>query len=336
MTKMKRTIIPILAVLSILTGCDKEEKGSVSNDAAKRKLEAWIAVNHPDAEKTTLGAYVISDTPGSGKEAGSRSKNGFVRLSYTSRTLDGKIQSYTDVETAKQLNKYLGHQTDYFGPAVLNRNGTTNTAGLEESISQMREGGSRTVIIPGWLSSYAVYDTEEEYFENVSGKDLIYELTLVEVIEDISKWQRDSIERYISACGFTNVRSDTTGFYFIRTGEPSSTAEYKAEDKFEINYTGMRLDGQIFDTTIRDVAERAGLSVSGTFETKTVTMKDSYSDITMEDSKLIGGFSMALKKMHPGEKATAIFFSDLGYDYSGTGTVIPGYCPLRFDIEVVE
>ena len=38
----------------------------------------------------------------------------------------------------------------------------------------------------------------------------------------------------------------------------------------------------------------------------------------------------------PGETATAIFYSSLGYGYSGSGSVIPSYAPLRFDITVVK
>lgn len=331
---MKKTAILMLAALALVAACTEKEENEVSNDAAKRKFDAWISVNFPNATKTGLGAYVISDTPGTGKAAGTYEDNNFVRIDYVYRTLDGKIQGYTGATTAKQLDSY--DRTKYYGPQVISRTGLYDIAGLEESIAQMSEGGSRTVVIPGWLNSYVKYDTEEEYLRNVSGTNVIYDFTLVEVFDDYVAWECDSIERYIAECGFADVQNDTTGFYFIRTGEPSSEEEYADGDEFEINYTGMRLDGQLFDTTIRDAAERAGLSLNRTFETKTITMHDNYSDITLEGSTLVRGFAMALKKLHPGEKATVLFCSDLGYETSGSGASIPGFCPLRFDLEVVE
>ena len=35
------------------------------------------------------------------------------------------------------------------------------------------------------------------------------------------------------------------------------------------------------------------------------------------------------------EKGVGIFYSDLGYSYSGSGKSIPGYAPLVFEIELV-
>ena len=36
------------------------------------------------------------------------------------------------------------------------------------------------------------------------------------------------------------------------------------------------------------------------------------------------------------EKGIGVFYSPLGYNYSGSGASIPGYAPLIFEIEVVE
>ena len=40
--------------------------------------------------------------------------------------------------------------------------------------------------------------------------------------------------------------------------------------------------------------------------------------------------------MHPHEKGTAVFYSGVGYGSSGSGSTIPAYAPLRFDIEIVD
>ena len=43
---------------------------------------------------------------------------------------------------------------------------------------------------------------------------------------------------------------------------------------------------------------------------------------------------MTLKQMKAGEKGLGIFTSDLGYQASGSGSSIPGYAPLVFEIEL--
>jgi FKBP-type peptidyl-prolyl cis-trans isomerase len=36
------------------------------------------------------------------------------------------------------------------------------------------------------------------------------------------------------------------------------------------------------------------------------------------------------------EKGVGVFYSNLGYQYSGSGASIPGYAPLIFEVEIVE
>jgi hypothetical protein len=48
--------------------------------------------------------------------------------------------------------------------------------------------------------------------------------------------------------------------------------------------------------------------------------------------KLGKGLATAAKV---GTKAVGVFYSDLGYGYSGSGS-IPAYAPLVFEIEIVE
>ena len=38
----------------------------------------------------------------------------------------------------------------------------------------------------------------------------------------------------------------------------------------------------------------------------------------------------------PFEAGSGIFIESLGYGYSGSGSSIPAYAPLRFDVELVE
>lgn len=334
---MKRILIYTALAATLLTSCEKASTTN-SNSSAQKQFKAWISTRYPDATKTPLGAYIISDEPGTGKPVDIADSNLFVRYEFVKKALDGTIQAHTYSDIAKQLLAQKFNPTVYYGPAILNRAGTACVAGLDESLREMKVGGSRTLAIPGWLNTYAKYSTEEEYLNNASGNNMILEFKVVDAFKDINKWEADSIERYIALNGLT-ATNDTTGFYFISRSEPTSDSEYKEGATFKINYTGMRLDGQIFDTSVRDVAEKAGiLSSSRKYEPQTITVGEKYTDYKMgESSSLIGGFSFGLSKLRPGQKASLIFISALGYTSNGTSDgKIPAYCPLRFDIEVVE
>jgi FKBP-type peptidyl-prolyl cis-trans isomerase len=65
---------------------------------------------------------------------------------------------------------------------------------------------------------------------------------------------------------------------------------------------------------------------------------EDYSQITItsDKSSVIDGFAYMIWRMGAYEEGTGIFYSKLGYSYSGSGSSIPAYSPLRFDIEVVD
>ena len=50
---------------------------------------------------------------------------------------------------------------------------------------------------------------------------------------------------------------------------------------------------------------------------------------------MVNGFAFGLHAMHAGEKASFCFGYNLGYGSSGSGSMIPGYAALQFDIELV-
>jgi len=334
---MKKGLTVISILIAALCSCSKDE-GSATNDSAKYQFEAWVSKYYPSAQKTDWGAYVVSEEEGNGEEVGTWEDNQFVRIEYTARYFDGTVFSYSGADQAKKLYEY--DSTYYYGPLVLNRAGTSNIAGLDESFCQMKVGGSREVIIPGWLTTYLRYDNAKDFYNNVTGTNVIYDFKIVDAFNDADEWEIEQITDYISSLGLdiNSFENDTTGFYYLTTKAPDNDElSFEENDTYTINYTGMRLDGQIFDTTIRNIAVKAGIySDDNTYETQEVTYNEDYSSITLGSSSVIDGFGMALAKMRPGEKCTVIFISSLGYEGSGSGLRINGYCPLRFDIEMVD
>lgn len=319
------------AAMLLCAGCAKDPTTG-KNDANKRYLDAWMTINHPDASRVEPGIYVIGDQPGSGSVIGSEEDAPYIYVDYTVRQLNGDITSTSDARTAQQLGTYKAG--NYYGPMVLTRGEGYFPAGLEAMINTMRKGGTRSAVIPGWLTTVLRRKTEAEYMKEFTGTDAIYTVTLVDEIRDMAKWQIDSIQSYISR-HFAPADSLKYGFYMIQTQAPSDDTELEKTAKIKVNYTGMLLNGTIFDTTDEKLAKDNGVfSSSRTYGPMTATLAEDYKEIELGSSTVVDGFSYCLSKMKVGQKVSCFFISDLGYNSQSTSS-IPGYSPLRFDIEIV-
>lgn len=336
----KRTLLLIVTSSVLAFSCARVVTEGL-NEQNKKVFDAWREAAYPSAVKTPLGAYILEDVPGQGPLMDNSVDYPYVRLTYSVTDLKGNYQATTYEDVAKQIGTYS--ESGYYGPEILYRgeSGESIYAGLDEAFRTMRIGGFRKVIIPGWLCSYGDYLKDEAYYlANGSGTAAIYSIRAVEQIKDVEVWEIDSLYRYVSAKFPTMGPSDTLakGLYYHRESAPLPDEKVlKVDSTIYINYTGRLLNGKVFDTSVRDTAIKYGIySSSSTYGPKSVTIKEDYTETTMSSSTLIDGFSLTLSKMHPYEKGVAMFYSGLGYKTSGSGSSIPAYCPLRFDIEVVD
>ena len=339
---MKKLTIYLLGIVSFLVAasCAKEATTG-TNDANKRYLEAWISVNKdkfPKLYKTDLGVYVIDEKKGNGGKT--VKDEGFVFVDYTITSLAGNISSSTYYDKAYQLG--TESPTTYYGPKVWLTNDGSMFAGLQNAIVGMQVGDYKKVIIPSWLMSYSTYETEAEYLKNSTDyTDAIYEFTVRDFTDSINVWQIDTIQRYI-AKNYGSVEafeSDTVGFYYKQLAAPVSDEEFPADTTIYINYTGKLLNGLVFDTTIEKVAKDNNIPLeSRTFGPVSIKWASTYPEITMGSSgtTVIDGFARTLWQMKAMEKGVGIFYSPLGYSYSGSEPSIPAYAPLIFEIEIVE
>ena len=339
----------------VLAGCAKTVPVE-PNKANKDYFDAWMQLNYPDTDKikqTGLGVYVIDEEEGNGAAV---TDNGYALVDYRIMSLEGNISSYTDEETAKQLGDYS--ITNYYGPKFLTTFKTTIQAGVGDALYGMKVGGYRKVIVPSWLMTSKEFATGEEYLDYYDEEDspsyssTIYELNVRDFTEDIAKWQIDSIVRFFGNdkvmiagtpanevfSGMTEADSVKTGFFYKQLSAPVDTATFKKDTVVYINYTGKLLNGLVFDTNIERVAKDNNLySSSKTYEPMQINWGEKYEDITMSSSKnsIIGGFGLTLWQMKAMEKGVGVFYSPYGYGVSGSGSSIPGYAPLIFEIELV-
>lgn len=355
------------AFAALAAGCAKEIE-TAKNEDEKRYFESWIYVHHPDAEKAGNGIYIISSEEGKGDPIGDST---YVFVEYTARTLEGTVSSTTDSTLASQVEGSSLDKTEYFGPVIWTNKEYYIAAGIEDMLSGMRMGGRKTAAIPGWLMTTKRFGTSEEYLtdEDSDGSHGIYDITLLDATNDMTRWQLDSIGRFFGKT-FTpghpfkpfegkSVKNDSVGFGYgvyyhelyhgIPLGDDSDSKEGDEEDKEEnhfpsdttifINYTGRLMNGKVFDTSILRIAQDNGLS-GGSYEPMEISWGETYSELKIGSgdnaSNMVTGMARALWQMHPFGKSITLFYSDLGYGSTGSGSTIPSYSPLIFEIEIVE
>lgn len=337
MKKIIKTIAYIVMAVAAASCARTVEPGA--NEASKRYFDAWMQIHHPDAKPTGLGIYVIEDEPGTGAVV---TDDGFVYADYIVTDLEGNITSYTDRNTAKQLGKF--DTTAFYGPKVITTMDNTIQAGLADAIVGMKVGGHKKVIIPSWLMTYSVYDTPEEYLNTSSSySDAIYDITITDFTEDISKYEIERIGKYLTEHkeeygNMTVADSLQYGFYYKELVPPTDTTSFPTDTSIYINYTGRLLSGLVFDTTDERTAKDHDIySSSRSYEPVKIKWGEKYSDLKMgsSGSSVVSGFALTLWQMRAFEKGVGIFYSPLGYSYNGSGSSIPSYSPLVFEIEIV-
>ena len=332
--------LPAAALLFLTISCSKEASTS-ENEASQRYLEAWMSLNHPTVQPTGLGIYILNDQPGNG--AAISDSDEYIFAEFTVTDLDGNISS----TTSEALNKQVGNYTEgnYYGANVLVNDKAYTQTGVLEMIKGMKVGGTRTALIPGWLNVTKDYDTAQEYLDNCTGDNAIYTVKIVDKTADIVKWQVDSLEKYVKK-NMSGVDSTMYGYYYKQLKAPKDTTSYPDDTTIYINYTGRLLNGQVFDTTIKDTAKVYGIySSSSSYEPQMVTLNSDYTQITLGSSTtssgttgstVVTGFGYCLSKIGRYEKGVCAFYSAYGYGYSGSGKKIPSFAPITFEIEVVD
>ncbi len=347
MKKIPSYIISAFALLGIIVACAKQDSG-YTYTASKRYFDAWISLNYPESSivGTVSDVVVVEDTPGEGAEI---QDSTYIFVKYTVRTIDGTIEESTDSEVNKQLGNYTynyfyGPQPwilGYEGLAVGVERGIKGNAGdwTETEVGPMKLGGQRTFIVPCWLGNTTRYDNEEDYLKNGSStSNYIYDIVIVDATCDIVQWEFDRMTEY-SELYLDGMDTTSYGFYYKQITPPSSETEMSDDTTMYINYVGRRLDGMVFDTNIADTAkmyrfydeteEYGPTQINWNSDEESITMGE-------DEDEVITGFARALTLMKNHEKGICMFYSALGYSYSGSGYTIPPYAPLIFEIEFVD
>lgn len=149
--------------------------------------------------------------------------------------------------------------------------------------------------------------------------------------EVILQKDKEAIEKFLQENPISAVKEYSEpieGFYmFWQVSTKEVRNSIPRGDTVTVNYIGKTLDKKIFDTSIEQVAKDNGVFNSG--------RKYQPLRYAIGYGFTISGFEFAISMMHPGEKATVIFPSRLGYGTQANGTIPPN-SPLIFELDLLQ
>ncbi len=168
------------------------------------------------------------------------------------------------------------------------------------------------VISKGKLSDQVFQGRVQEYFKGMSAKAKADEPVKIKKYIDDNK---------------LNLTKTASGLNYVIT-KPGTGEKPNVGDTVEVNYTGKFLNGKVFDTSVKEEAQKS----------KTYQAMRPYKParIPVGVKAVIPGWDEGLLLLTKGSKATFVIPSILGYGEQGGGQVIPPFSPLVFDIEIVN
>ncbi|MCB2409895.1 FKBP-type peptidyl-prolyl cis-trans isomerase [Hymenobacter lucidus] len=139
-------------------------------------------------------------------------------------------------------------------------------------------------------------------------------LTACEKDKDYAAIDEGLIKQYIADNKLVDAQRQESGLYFVPITKTSGV-QPKGGQLVSVLYTGMLLNGTVFDAT----SNRGNKPFS----------------FSLGRNEVIKGWDEGIALLKKGEKATLLIPSQLGYGSQATGS-IPANSVLRFDVELVD
>ena len=328
----------IAVVCSASVSCAKYEANE-DNLFYEKALLSWVKVNFPNAVSTVsdLGVYTLESVEGTGLPP---VDSQYVLVHYTKRDLEGMLLDTNEKDVAESERPRTFDKVAFYGPSTWILGSPSVPAGINETLRKMRVGGKVTVAVPLAASSVetSVYST----FVTAETDNVIYSLTLEDVVSDINQYQLDSMYRFRNH-NFPELDTMVTGFFFKkfievdRDTDNSGTLDSITDGAtLKTRYIARLLDGHVFDTNIADTAKKYGFyKESNSYSALEVTYHDDIQEM-IKNAGTVEGFARAVHELYYGEYGATFFWSDMGYGETGSGDAVPEYSPLFFQIWVEE
>lgn len=149
---MKNTLIVAFALI-LFTSCTKDDKPVDYVTKNDQDIQAYIAANNLNAQRTNSGLYIVINAPGTGVQP---TKTDNVTVVYNGYFLNGTVFDRNDEGYTSDLHNFI--------------------KGWTEGIPYFKEGGSGKLLVPAHLG-YGNYN----YNGIPGGSVLIFDIELKSV-----------------------------------------------------------------------------------------------------------------------------------------------------------
>lgn len=201
-----------------------------------------------------------------------------------------------------------------------------------EAIKMMHVGDSATFILNA--DTFFHYFMGQEFNIETKKHDLYFDIKLMNVMPKVEveamrqqqmeqqrlffeqlKNSEDSLRIDYMTRNNINAKPTASGLYIIHT-QKGTGAPAEAGKTVSVHYTGrLLLNDEVFDSSIQ---------------------RNQPFEFVLGEGKVIPGWEEGIATMNEGGKATFIIPSKLGYGEQGAYPVIPPYCTLIFDVELLS
>ncbi|GAA4358259.1 hypothetical protein GCM10023185_23710 [Hymenobacter saemangeumensis] len=133
---------------------------------------------------------------------------------------------------------------------------------------------------------------------------------------DYAKVDESIIQKYLADNMITNAQKQPSGLYYVPVTTLPNNTRATAGRTVSVLYTGMLMDGTVFDATSR----RNNRPFS----------------FMLGRGQVIQGWDEGIALMRKGERGVLLIPSGLGYGKPGSPPSIPANAVLRFEVELVD
>jgi FKBP-type peptidyl-prolyl cis-trans isomerase FkpA len=207
--------------------------------------------------------------------------------------------------------------------------GEGDSATFKISADSIFKGGQQRP--PGFKSKYLVFQVK---IEKVIAKGNLNDQVFRGRVTDYLKGQMDGlkaqepakIKKYIDD-NHLKLEKTASGLLYVITN-PGTGEKPALHDTAVVNYTGKMVNGKVFDTSIKEEAQKAKIPMDPMRQFAPIR-------IPVGEAKVIAGWDEGLQLLNKGAKAIFIIPSDIAYKDQGIGPIAP-YTPLVFEMEMVN
>ena len=346
---MKNILLLVLGGLVVMASfgsCAKQDDPTW-DELAQTSFDAWMSLYGEGAEKQASGMYVLKLKEGSGTKSATEASQ-WVRVNYTGRALvSGDVYVSRDAEIAKMqgtFEYYIHYIPDYMSMMMYSSYPSDYypIEGLYRALTQMKEGDVWRLYIPANMA-YAsnTFSSSNSYFagQNALSEDtpVIMEVELLAVVDDPEKEERSQVQNYaVSHLGVG--LGDTIGpdiYYKVFSNIAEKNIAIEKDSTVNYYYVGRFLDGFVFDTNVKDTADKYNLTQYNLLSTYQLPLSTTVGT-SSDDGGVVGGLDSMLHHLSYGDVAECIFTSESMYgndgSFSTTATIIPPYTPVIFQV----